>query len=99
MKVSGSNRQGVNEEQIPILLLSLSPSKRRRYLLPPLLPVLPPLLPVLPPGSAHRGGCMEGMHGVVEQTAKFRQSKSLQPADSSEGSERAEGLRKAVVCV
>lgn len=40
---------------------------------------------------------MEGMHGVVvEQTSKFKQSKSS--ADSSEGSERAGGLRKTCVC-
>lgn len=37
------------------------------------------------------------MHGgvVVEQTAKFNHSESSQPADSSKGSERVEGLRKA----
>lgn len=44
---------------------------------------------------------MEDMHGVVVggQTAKLKHSKSLQPADSSEGSERVEELRKVCVCV
>lgn len=99
MKVSGSSRQGVNEEQInsspqiPVLLLScLARGGCTCFLF---------FSPSFLLASAHMGGCVEDMPGVVVggQTAKFKHSKSLQPADSSEGSERVEGLREVCVCI